>query len=238
MDIKKAYQKDGLLSISYESSGTSYNIKSSEQPKAAFNEATEKLKGILYRNLEVFTPDKVDEVYTDDVSYKDVKRAVARQERLRFVQHFKAIGMSHSFSEQNGDTYRVLGLYETSSGSIPISTCAMCRPPQGDDFWLAGNLPNEYPKYLTAEDMDAIFEFFAQVEDFLEGERDQKDLFNDSGNPTEDADNCTTDHSEGVVAYAAADEEFSDFEDGPSGIPLDGEPQEGEFDYDETDQES
>lgn len=213
MEIKKAYQKDGLLSISYESNGTIYNIKSSSSPKQTFNDATEKLKWILYRNLEVFTPDKVNEVYDDNCSYRDVKRDIARQERLRMVQHFKAIGLSHSFSEQNGDTYRILGIYETSSGSNPISTCAMSVPPQGDSFWQAGNLPNEYPKYLTPDDVDAIGEFIAEVEAFINGERDQKELFTEEGDPTEDADNGNDEFTEdGEVVDFTNDNEFSDFE--------------------------
>lgn len=188
MEIKKAFQKDGLLSISYEDKGTIINIKSSDSPKQAFNDATEKLKGILYRNLEVFTPEKVDEVFTENESYKDIKRAVAKQERARMVAHFKAIGLSHSFSEQNGDTYRILGIYETSSGSNPISTCAMTVPPQGDSFWEC-NLPNEYPKYLTPDDVAAINEFLFCVKDFLNGEREQKELFTEEGQPTEEASN-------------------------------------------------
>lgn len=188
MEIKKAFQKDGLLSISYEDKGTIINIKSSDSPKQAFNDATEKLKVILYRNLEVFTPEKVDEVFTENESYKDIKRAVAKQERARMVAHFKAIGLSHSFSEQNGDSYRILGIYETSSGSNPISTCAMTVPPQGDSFW-EGNLPNEYPKYLTPDDVAAINEFLFCVKDFLNGEREQKELFTEEGQPTEEASN-------------------------------------------------
>ena len=45
MDIRKAYSKDGLLHVSYENSGTSYNIKSSETPKPGLNTAMENLKG-------------------------------------------------------------------------------------------------------------------------------------------------------------------------------------------------
>ena len=236
MDIRKAFSKDGLLHVSYESSGTSYNIKSSETPKPGLNTAMDNLKGILYRNLEVFTPDKVNETYGDGIAYKDVKREVARQERLRMVQHFKAIGLSHSFSEQNGDTYRVLGMYETSSGSIPVSTCAMTKPPHGDDFWLSGNRPSEYPKYLTPEDMNAIDEFLAQVGDFITGEREQKELFDDAGDPTDDADNGSEDFTEDgeVVDHAADDEEFNDFDDGPMENP-DDPPEISELPYEDPD---
>lgn len=220
MEIKKAFRKDGVIQITYENNGTIFNIKSSASPKESFGEAMDKLKWILFRNLEVFTPNKVTSDYADNVAYKDVKREVARQERLRVVDHFKAVGLSHSFSEQNGDTYRILGVYKTSSGSNPISTCAMTEPESGDSFWMNGqNLPTEYPKFLTPEDMQAINEFMLQVEEFIKGEREQKELFTDDGDPTTDADNGSVDEEfteEGEVADPETDDsEFSDFEQEP-----------------------
>ena len=211
MDIRKAFMKDGQLSISYRKDGNSYSIKSAETPRPELALAIEGLKGILYRNMEVFLPSDVERSYPDDVAYKEVKRSVARQERLRMVEHFRVIGLSHSQSEQNGDVYRGLGLYITSSNRIPISTGAMTVPEHGDEFWLAGNEPSAHLSYLTPDDCKAIERFMAAIEDFIAGGREQKELFDDSGDPTLDADNTGGDFTEDgeVVDFSDEDDEGS-----------------------------
>ena len=214
MDIKKVFSKDGMLNVVYESNGTIYSIKSSDTPKESLSKAMHALKGILLRNLEVVTPDTVEATYADDTSYKDIKRAVARQERMNVFNHYRSTGLSHSFSEQNGDTYRIIGVYETSWGLVHISTSPMCTPPQGEIFWTVGNKPTEYPKFLTEDDISAIRAFLAEVEVFVRGEREQKELFDEDGEPTEDADNVTEDcdqKEEPTMIDFPNDREFDDF---------------------------
>ena len=208
IEIKKAFAKDGQLAISYKEDGNSYTIKSSDTPRPHLTAALEALKDILYRNLEVFKPSDVDKTYPDDVAHRDVKRKVAREERLRQVEHFRVIGMSHSHSEQAGDVYRILGLYVTSSNKIPISTSTMSVPEHGDEFWLAGNDPAAHLTYLTPEDCDAISRFEEAVIGFIEGEREQKDLFTEDGNPTLDADNSDGFTEEGEVVDFTEEEDF------------------------------
>ena len=192
MEIKKAFVKDGQLVISYHENDNSYTIKSSDTPRPELAKALEGMKEILYRNLEVFLPTDYElrKTYPDDTAYKDIKRSVARAERLRVVDHFRVIGFSHSQSEQNGDLYKVMGLYITSSNRIPISTSAMSVPEHGEEFWKAGNEPSAHLTYLTPEDVAAIERFEEAVQGFIKGERDQKELFTEEGDPTEDADNC------------------------------------------------
>lgn len=188
MFISEAFSKDGQLSIAYEDSGSSYSIKSSEAPKPSLTEAMRALTVVLFRNLEIPDPEAVDKDYADDLSYKDVRRQTARLERRWYSGHFSVIGASHSYSEQNGDKYKVIGLYKTASGSLTVKTSAMSVPEQGASFWNA-NKPAEYPGFLTPEDVIALETFFDEAEAFINGERDQKEMFDKDGNPKEGVEN-------------------------------------------------
>ena len=226
MFVNEAFSKDGQLSISYEDSGNNYSVKSGENPKPSLTEAMKNLRPILFRNLEIPDPDEVDSDYKDDISYKDIRRSTAKLERTFYSKHFMVIGASHSQSEQNGDKFKIIGLYKTTSGVLPVRTSAMSVPEQGASFWNGKNAA-EYPGFLTPEDCDAIETFFYEVEAFIAGERDQKELFDKNGEPKEDADIAkATDEPEKQPEFFEGEEKAE---------PVQGEDVEEEFvDFTET----
>lgn len=184
MFIKKAVSKDGVLSVVYEDGGNIYSVKSSEDPREALMERLFDLKATLLRHFEILTPEDTAGDYSND-TYKEVKISTATRERGYIADKFRPIGISHSQSEQNGESFKILGLYKGLAVCCPISTAAMTIPPSGTAFWN-GESERNHPEYLTEPDCQRISAFLEEVILFLDGQRDQGELFDEEGNPVEE----------------------------------------------------
>lgn len=184
MFIKKAVSKDGVLSVVYEDDGNIYSVKSTDEPRTALQERLLDLKAILLRNFEVLFPEDAFKDYEKD-SYRDIKVNTAGFERACLANKFRPIGISHAQSEQNGESFKILGLYKGLAVCCPISTSAMTIPPSGNAYWNGEDKRN-HPEYLTESDCQRISAFLGEVILFLDGQRDQGELFDEEGNPVEE----------------------------------------------------
>ena len=64
----------------------------------------------------------------------------------------------------------------------------MCIPAGGKDYWQ-GKDPRDFPTDLTPEDRENIDKLMQETVAFIDGAREQMELFDDNGEQTEEADN-------------------------------------------------
>lgn len=171
MFIKKIMRKDGVTVVVYEDNGSVFQIKTAEEPKASLLSALLKLRDPMLRNFGVALEDSVDKDYKD-VAYEDQKKKAAKWERNSFSAMFDMCGLVHSFSEKNGESFRILGIFSENT----VKTSTMTVAPQGDSFW-DGKDPEDFSGYLTPEDMENIKGLLSEAEDFVSGAREQPELF-------------------------------------------------------------
>ena len=100
------------------------------------------------------------------------------------MQCFSVIGLSHSYNEKKGDTFKVFG----TIGPNVIKTDALTVPEEAEDFWK-NHSKDEYPSFLTPEELVDLNDFIVEAEAFVDGARDQMELFTEDGEPTEEAEN-------------------------------------------------
>ncbi|MBQ7508421.1 MAG: hypothetical protein IJT52_03735 [Spirochaetales bacterium] len=183
MFIKKIMRKDGVTVVVYEDNGSVFTIKTAEEPKASLLAALLNLRQPLLRNLGIPLQESIAKDYKD-ISFEPQKRSAAKLEREQVANLFDVCGLVHSFSEKNGESFRILGIFSENT----VKTSTMTVAPQGDSFW-DGKDPKEFFGFLTPEDMENIKRLLSEAEDFVDGAREQGQLFDTEGNPTEDADN-------------------------------------------------
>lgn len=183
MFIKKIMRKDGVTVVVYEDNGSVFTIKTAEEPKASLLAALLNLRQPLLRNLGIPLQESIAKDYKD-ISFEPQKRSAAKLEREQVANLFDVCGLVHSLSEKNGESFRILGIL---SGNT-LKTSGMKIPAQGDLFW-EGKEPTEQIEVLTPEDMVNIRTLLTEAESFVDGAREQGQLFDTEGNPTEDADN-------------------------------------------------
>lgn len=177
MFIKKILFKDGVTSVSYEDGDQTVTIKSSEAPRDGLIMALDKLKAPLFRNLGIPSVVELESDYHKDASYAELRRSVAKQEREAVDLLFGVCGITHGSSEKKGAYFKVLALL----GSSIVKTSEMFLP--------AGEGNEDDLEHLTQDESDAMAALLREAEAFVSGAREQGQLFDAAGNPTEDATN-------------------------------------------------
>lgn len=171
MEIKKIMRKDGVTVVVYEDNGSTFTIKTAEDPRSSLLAAMLKLKQPLLRNLGLPLRDSVDKDYKDS-AHENIRKSVATSERSMVSDMFTVCGLVHSISEKNGESFRILGIFADNT----LKTSGMTVSPQGDKFW-DGNDAVDYPDFLTPEDIDNIRKLLAEADAFVCGAREQPELF-------------------------------------------------------------
>ena len=182
LTIKKILKKNNTISISYVENGNDYNVKTTEQPKESFNNALAKLKNIMLQDLGIPLPEDAARDY-ETVAYKEAREGTARYERKTVVNCFSVIGLSHTYNEKKGDTFKVFGML----GPNVIKTDALTVPEEGQDFWK-NHRKDENPDLITDAELKDLKDFIAEAEAFVDGAREQMELFDADGEPTEEAE--------------------------------------------------
>ena len=180
MFIKKILFKDGVTSVSYEDGDQTVTIKSSESPRDSLIMCLEKLKAPLFRNIGIRTRDELEKDYKD-VSYADVKTITARTERDAVSVLFDVCGILHDSSEKKGVSFKILALFSNGFAKNVVKTSAMFLP--------VGESSETDPEHLTQEETDTLTALLREAEAFISGAREQGQLFDSEGEPTEEADN-------------------------------------------------
>ena len=183
MFIKKIMFKDGVTSVSYEDGDQTVTIKSSEAPRDSLIMALDKLKAPLFRNLGIPSRDDVEKDYAD-MAYTEVRQSTAKHERSAISVLFGVCGITHGSSEKKGVYFKVLALL----GSSIVKTSEMFLP--------AGEENEDDLEHLTQDESDAMVALLREAEAFVAGVREQGQLFDAAGNPTEDATNEEEDPEE------------------------------------------
>ena len=180
--LKKILKKNNVIKISYTENGNDYNVRTTEQPKESFENALAKLKNIMLLNLQIPLPEKAAKDY-ETVAYREVREGTARHERSEMVRCFSVIGLAHSYNEKKGDCFKVFGML----GPNVIKTDTLLMPEEGDNFWT-NHKKEDYPTFLTPEELKDLHTFINEAEAFIDGAREQMELFNADGEPTEEAE--------------------------------------------------
>lgn len=181
--IKKIIKKNNVITISYEENGDDYTVKTTEQPRERFVVVLSWLRDILLRNLGIPLSGDASNDFKDG-PYASVKGMTVEQERMHIEGQFIVIGLSHSYSEKKGDVYRIFG----KLGDNTVKTSALTVPEEAEEFWKNHD-KWKHPALLLPKEIDSINQFITEAEAFVEGARDQMELFDDNGEPTEEADN-------------------------------------------------
>ena len=182
MEIKKIIYKKSVLSIIYEDNGSIFSLKTEEDPRQSMLECFDKLRDTLLRAIGVRSPYDADRDYKD-LSYTEPRSAAAKVERIAFSKLFAAIGLSYSYSDKTGSQYRIFG---TIAGNT-IKTPAMGIPAGGKDYWQ-GKEPRDFPTDLTPEDRENIDKLMQETVAFIDGAREQPELFDEDCNSAADTE--------------------------------------------------
>ena len=180
MEIKKIIYKKSVLSITYEDNGSTFSLKTEDDPREAMLDCFTKLRNTLLRALGISLPCDTDKDYEKD-SFMAPKIRAAKLEREAVWKLFSAIGISYSYSDKTGSQYRIYG----SIAGNTIKTPSMGIPAGGKDYWQ-GKDPRDFPTELTPEDKETIDRLMQETAAFLDGAREQPGLFDEQEEETEE----------------------------------------------------